>query len=65
MITAMDLQGGEKITNDDEGMSTQSWSEKKTFNISPGSEIKDVERNYAVKNALVLLSTSERIQLPV
>lgn len=24
MITAMDLQGGEKITNDDEGMSTQS-----------------------------------------
>lgn len=54
---------GKRITN--EGIATQLWSEKKTFNISSGSEIRDAEGNYAVKNALVLLSIAERIQLPV
>lgn len=46
-------------------MSTQSWSEKKTFTISRSSKIRDTEWNYAVEYALGLLSTTGRIQLPV
>lgn len=55
--------GKKKLTK--VGMSTQSWSEKKTFTISRSSKIRDTEWNYAVEYALGLLSTTGRIQLPV